>query len=274
MAKIFYTLEEAAQRLGKAESEVRAMSESGQLQEFRDRDRLMFKVEQVDLLAGGEADDSISLADDLEPISLASSGSSMGMMDESDGTGVSIFDADQIEDADPSAQTVISDTASMVPDLGAIDPAASGSGLMDLTREADDTSLGEDLLQDVYGETGLEDSAAGVAPGADLFESTGAQSDVATQAPAMVMAVAETIEGGASGFAGGAALGMIIVASMGLGVLIMALVGVATGATADQATGGLLTTITDTLEPMAMGGALLGLIVVLGIVGWVIGKKN
>lgn len=73
MAKMFYSLEEAAAKLGKSEAEVKQMAASGQLQEFRDRDRLVFKREQVDLLAGG--DDAIPLADELEPISLTSSGS-------------------------------------------------------------------------------------------------------------------------------------------------------------------------------------------------------
>ena len=58
MAKMFYTLEEVSQKLGRTEDEVKEMARSGQLQEFRDRDRLMFKVEQIDLLAGGEEDDS------------------------------------------------------------------------------------------------------------------------------------------------------------------------------------------------------------------------
>jgi hypothetical protein len=53
MAKMFYSLEEAAQRLGKSAAEVQQMATSGQLQEFKDRDKLMFKREQVDLLAGG-----------------------------------------------------------------------------------------------------------------------------------------------------------------------------------------------------------------------------
>ena len=39
MAKLFYTLDEASSKLGKSESEVKAMVSNGQLQEFRDRDR-------------------------------------------------------------------------------------------------------------------------------------------------------------------------------------------------------------------------------------------
>ena len=53
MEKMFYTLEEAAAKLGKTVEQVREMAKSGQLQEFRDRDKLMFKREQIDLLGGG-----------------------------------------------------------------------------------------------------------------------------------------------------------------------------------------------------------------------------
>ena len=49
MAKMFYTLEEVCEKLGKSEEEVKNMASSGQLQEFRDRDKLMFKVDQIDL---------------------------------------------------------------------------------------------------------------------------------------------------------------------------------------------------------------------------------
>ena len=54
MAKMFYSLEEVAQRLGVEEQAVRDMASEGKLQQFRDRDKLMFKREQVDAL-GGEA---------------------------------------------------------------------------------------------------------------------------------------------------------------------------------------------------------------------------
>ena len=64
MGKMFYTLEEAAAKLNKSEDEVREMASSGQIQEFRDRDKLMFKVEQIDLLAGDDASDDIGLAID------------------------------------------------------------------------------------------------------------------------------------------------------------------------------------------------------------------
>ena len=51
VAKLFYTLEEAVEKLGMTEDQVKELVASGKLGEYRDRDRLMFKVDQVDLLA-------------------------------------------------------------------------------------------------------------------------------------------------------------------------------------------------------------------------------
>ena len=176
MDKMFYSIEEAAAKLGKSVDAVRDMAAKGQLQEFRDRDRLMFKREQVDLLSGGHEDAEIKLAGDsgeLEPISLASSGSAPGLAESKESTGISIFEAEGTEEADPSAVTSVTQSPGQLVDPG--DKSASGSGgLLDLTREADDTSLGADLLGDVYGnDTIAQQTAAEPAvtePGA-LFES-------------------------------------------------------------------------------------------------------
>ena len=52
MDKMFYTLQEVCEKLGKTEDEVREMVSSGQLQEFRDKEELVFRVEQINLLTG------------------------------------------------------------------------------------------------------------------------------------------------------------------------------------------------------------------------------
>ena len=59
--------------------------------------------------------------------------------------GISIFDEEdlEIESADPLAKTQI---APSLEDQIAIDGVGSGSGLLDLTRESDDTSLGAEVL--------------------------------------------------------------------------------------------------------------------------------
>ena len=70
MAKMFYTLDEVCSKLGKTQSEVEAMMGSGQIQEFRDGDKLVFKVEQINLLAEPDADDGEELELDLNDSAL------------------------------------------------------------------------------------------------------------------------------------------------------------------------------------------------------------
>lgn len=217
MAKLFYTLEEAAQRLSKSESEVKRLVESGQLQEFRDRDRLMFKVEQVDLLASGGEDDMIPLADSggFEDITLASdSGSGIDLESPKEQSGISIFEADELEQADASAQTRITETATTE---FAVDSGGSGSGLLDMTREADDTSLGADLLGDVYG--GGEEGGRGA-----LFESTGAEAET-TAAPVPMMLAAEPYDHMSSCVFGGMALGVVAMIGFMLFLVVAGLIG-------------------------------------------------
>ena len=71
MAKLFYTLEETCTRLNKSEDDVRSMAQSGQLEEMRDGDSIMFKRQQVDLLAGDDGGGELDLD--------ISGGSSLGL---------------------------------------------------------------------------------------------------------------------------------------------------------------------------------------------------
>ncbi|MEL7473140.1 MAG: helix-turn-helix domain-containing protein [Planctomycetota bacterium] len=365
MAKLFYSLEEAAQRLGKSEDEVKEMASSGQLQEFRDRDRLVFKREQVDLLAGGgDADmgDGVSLADTgADPLAgssiglaesgvagfdLSGSGSFGSMSDPAGGssgtdmggapapapptpeesripladsgagdmdlsasgtgsgldlggesgagglglgassglsgidlggssagdgasTGISIFDADETEDADPAAQTQISDDLGYVPEF-AQDAGASGSGLLDLTREADDTSLGADLLEDLYGgsETMGEDEAANVGEESALFESTGAESDVsavgaAAGVAAGALAYVEEVDGVWSGLSGGLAIGATLTLAFTMAIAILSMIG-------DRA--GLVATVGSNMWMYI--GICAGVTLLAAGVGFVLGRKG
>ena len=95
------------------------------------------------LLEPMEGDDSgikLGTAADSDAISLDDTTAEESEEDEKEGTvvtsiGVSVFDDDEVEqEADPLAQTVISDASGA---LG-IDGVGSGSGLLDLTRESDD----------------------------------------------------------------------------------------------------------------------------------------
>lgn len=232
MAKMFYTLEEAAGKLKLSPDKVKEMASSGQLQEFRDRDKLVFKREQVDLLAGGD-DDTIKLADSgeialISDDSKASSGSGPapggGGETTKERSGISIFDADEVEEVDPMAQTQVA--PSQFGEAG-----GSGSGLLDLTKEADDTSLGGNLLDDVYANKDGSGSGAPAAGGADgaLFEPAGVASDVGGSGSGggLALVAAEPYDATWSGISGGLAFGMVVVCGLMLAVAMMAMNGAA-----------------------------------------------
>lgn len=66
--------------------------------------------------------------------------------------GIGVFDEDELElDSDPMAKThVSSGPAAAADQMSLKEGSGSGSGLLDLTREADDTSLGAELLDEIY----------------------------------------------------------------------------------------------------------------------------
>ncbi len=192
MAKMFYTAKEAAGRLGKTEEQLKNLVREGKLREFRDAGTVNYKVGDVDALVGSVAADagtgdmpSASASGDivLEPVEdssveLAPSGSDIVRLEESDvgGTasgvtatgkakgdtvvpsvGVNVFDDDELdEQVDPLAQTAVTDVAGL-----GLEGVGSGSGILELTRESDDTSLGRDLLDEIYtGEEKEQEEAA------------------------------------------------------------------------------------------------------------------
>jgi hypothetical protein len=268
MAKMFYTLQEVAQKLGRSEDEVREMARSGQIQEFRDRDKLMFKVEQIDLLAGGEEDTgevTLELEDTSGGSGLELSGSGIPLSDSREGTGVSVFDTDhgsvaEVGDED-AEQTHVGEPFEEELSLEAV---GSGSGLLDLTRESDDTSLGAELLEEVYsGDDNIEIPANA----SGLFEASG--SDTSTEEAhaaagiAAMPVVIEAYDGSGSGLGVGLLLGCLVALVC---LAIIAFVGVS-GATPQLAM-----TMADNIwiwvGAFALGSA------VLGLVGWFIGKSS
>ena len=236
MAKMFYSAEEAAQKLGISEEAVQDMASSGQIQQFRDREKLMFKREQIDMLAaestsddedlifeessgesgGGfgsamdhlvEDDDStIPLADpssdtlmpidpptqdvnaaspppppptssDDQTIELKEPSLTADQRKKEVGSGVydSLTESDTAHGGVSPDQTQITDSPPLDGDDGLLlENIGSGSGLLDLTREIDDTSLGAELLDEIY-PIG-QDSGAGLdasGSGSDLSHGSG-----------------------------------------------------------------------------------------------------
>ncbi len=317
MAKMFYTLEEAAERLGKNADAVREMAKSGQIQEFRDRDKLVFKVDQIDLLAHGEDDaphddadmsSMIPLADDdggsfgdvafesggdlmsleesspgslagkgesaasaasdefsLADSSLKSRGGSASALnvdpiegDTKERTGVSIFDADELDVADPSALTQMSDEGGFG-DMP-LDSLGSGSGLLDLTRESDDTSLGAEFLDELAGaDEGTVDRDA---PGGGLFDTGGEVASADAGAPVFALA-AEPIDAAGSGLTAGLAIGAVLVLMLGLTTAILSLM--------DVRGNPLVAMLADNF--LVIFASLAGAAVVLGVLGFVLGKR-
>ena len=73
-------------------------------------------------------------------------GSMTGMSNTGTGRGgINVFGEDSVEHADPLAQTAIAPQQDQV----SLESVGSGSGLLDLTRESDDTSLGAELLDEI-----------------------------------------------------------------------------------------------------------------------------
>lgn len=290
MAKMFYSLEEAAQRLGKSENDVRAMAQRGEITEFRDGDRLIFKVDQIDLLAGEEGDSDMS---SMIPLADSGSGMALGLSDTGGGTGVgltfdnksdakersgiSVFDADELDNADPSAQTQVSDSGGVNIDNVSLESFGSGSGLMELTRESDDTSLGaEGLLDDIYQPS--EASAAGRSAGGTgaprmgdtgLFEGSAGTTELvgsgvgAGEGAALATALPEMYDGKGSGLAGGLMIGAIAAMGLGLFAVLMGMMGNSPAFFSQLFDGNIL----------IWTGALAGLTLLLGGLGWVIGAK-
>jgi hypothetical protein len=80
--------------------------------------------------------------------------------------GVNVFDDDELDEhVDPLAQTAVTDLAGL-----GMEGTGSGSGILDLTRESDDTSLGRELLEEIY--TGDDDSDAAARSDIQVGEGT------------------------------------------------------------------------------------------------------
>ncbi len=78
--------------------------------------------------------------------------------------GINVFDDDELDEhVDPLAQTAVTDVAGL-----ALDGIGSGSGILDLTRESDDTSLGAELLEEIYtGDETIEETGGTMEMGDD-----------------------------------------------------------------------------------------------------------
>jgi hypothetical protein len=310
MAKMFYTLTETAEKLGVKEADVKQLATTGKLQQFRDRDKLMFKRDQVDSLAAARKDDSSAgeLGISSGAIPLDDTGLSTGeiplgaksgdqidlAMDDADlpgakkggkknksedsrmATGISVFDAGEIEEADPHTQTIVKPVDDE--EELALESVGSGSGLLDLTQESDDTSLGAELLDEIY--PGGEGSDAKVqSPGGSsgAFEpagiggsgSSGLEYVAGGGGTVVVEAVEEEDPAG-----NGLAIGMLVVALAAIVVGLMVAMSTAGGEPLAltqklAGPGG-----ADDKTPLTYMGIGIAAALVLGVIGFFVGKSK
>jgi hypothetical protein len=261
MAKMFYSLDETTAKLNVAPEKLKELVDQGKLREFRDGAKVMYKVDQVDTLlrdlSGGTGtgsgvlnlsssagDSGIALAGDSSAGTKAplaggtkapAAGTGTGMkpppIKASPASGpMRVFDEREVKPIDASAQTQITSPVYDAISPSGLDSVGSGSGLLDLTRESDNTSLGAELLDEIYpgegskaGQTGIGSASSGVFDHAAQTSSGAAA--VATGAEPtgpMVSSYSPVVEAPdpTAGIFGGFALAAIL--AMGLTILISA----------------------------------------------------
>lgn len=282
-SKSFYTLDEAAKRLGKTASEINAMADKGLLQRVNHEGQIKFRVEQVEVLASD--DDAIDLNDDMGPIGLADSGSAApipaapapkkgGIAPPSDddsvlglaGTG-SAAGMGGLGDlgglGDSGERTGVSALSGRGKggdnvEIG-LETVGSGSGLLDLTRDSDETALGAELMDQVYS----NDAGGSQAGQSGIFAAAAMETTESAAPIATGMIAAEAYDGAWSG----AGLGMMIaaVAALVVAALIIVTAGMGSGsAVATNFSGNLI----------MWAGSLAGIVAVFGLLGFFIGRAT
>jgi excisionase family DNA binding protein len=221
MAGMFYSIKEASEKLGKSEDEVRDLVKRGRLREFRDGSNLLFKVDEVHALLSDTSSmgmekpkeapaeekpkekaeaEEILLAPDIpakssEEIALSDADTQIvedgiKVLGETDSdTASALKEGDEtfkgLEETAAGSPGKESSLEEIEKDVS-LDTFGSGSGLLDLSLQADDTSLGG-ILDEIYtpGQEakGAAPAASGTAPPATA---EGSALEVAAEADQMI----------------------------------------------------------------------------------------
>ena len=277
MAKSFYTLEETAAKLRKTAAEVNAIVDTGRLQRVMHEGQPKFRVEQVDLLANVMGDGGAPRLDDSQgPIGLADSsgGSAIGAPPPVPGrrgsnedsvlgladTSVGGRPPSLIDSAERTGVSALGNRGGGDAVEIGLETVGSGSGLLDLTRESEETALGAELIDQVYSSEG-GDAGAGAS---GLFDAVNATPGYgAPPVPSTGMMVAEAYDGAWSA----ATIGLMIAAAIGLIVMLLIAFSMAFGAGS-----GIAASFAGNL--VAWAGSLAGLAAVFGLVGFFVGKAS
>jgi hypothetical protein len=192
-------------------------------------------------------------------------GSMTGMSNTATGRGgINVFGEDSVEHADPLAQTAISPQSDQVN----LDSVGSGSGLLDLTRESDDTSLGAELLDEIS--PGAAKAPRRGAPSGDSGGGSGMVAGLATPARGVTAPPVYIEAADPMGSAlGAAALGAAIFCFVGFLSLFAGISNSRPGLM-DQIAGP--TSSTRSIGILAGIGAVLAII--FFVIGLVMGKKR
>lgn len=287
--KSFYTLEETAKRLGWDVAKVNQTADSGKLTRVQHEGQAKFRVEEVEILAmkgdSGGSGAGFGLLDDSAAgagtIGLADSGP--GMSSPSSKSGLSSKPSSLLDDSvlgladstpkgtksmgggiDLNDQTGISALSGRGKgddgvEIG-LETVGSGSGLLDLTRESEETALGAELIEQVY--SGEGESAPGRS---GLFDAVTSDPTLGSSAPigSTGMVAAEAYDGAWSG--------------VGTGVLVAAFAGiVVSGLIAVSAAMGAGSAVANAFSGniLAWAGSLAGITAVFGLVGFFVGKAS
>ena len=217
MAGMFFSIQEVAAKLGKSEDEVRQIVKSGRLREFRDGPNLLFKVDEVNALLSDtsftgvkptppaekpaapkseEAEaEEILLAPDTpakdEELQLTDADTQIveeGIKVLGDTDSLSKEGSEETFKGSGSGSGTPGKEASLeeIEKDVSLDTFGSGSGLLDLSLQTDDTSLGG-ILDEIYtpGAAGEGKAPAAAEPAAAPESAEGSAMEIAAEADQM-----------------------------------------------------------------------------------------
>jgi hypothetical protein len=270
MGKMYYSEEETAAKLGVEPDQLQQYVDEGKLHAYQDGANKMYKAAEVDEMAGGgdevdlaPAEDAVTLSDEPEEQPSARKEDTVISTE-----GISIFDDEdlEIEAADPMAKTQVSQS---LEDQIALEGVGSGSGLLDLTRESDDTSLGAEVLEHIDMEgvpTALSQETPPppdiLTPEAEMPETAGAPVAAGAGQQVVVEQVAVTeAPDASSGAFGGLALG---------GAAMMILMGFVMSATFFGIQTDFLQALKKNMTIILVAGALVSILA--AVLGFFLGK--
>jgi len=249
----YYSQDEAMKKLALKQPDLQNLVREGKLREFRVEGKPRYKTGEIDALAAelnpmsagglsdeGSSDTGSESAIELLPADASDGGTDVVSLEETGDqlppadlpkkkkedsrvkpAGVNVFDDEDLAgmDADPMAKTQI---APSVSEEMAVE-SGGGSGLLDMTRESDDTSLGAELLDEIY--SGDETQPAKVPPEVAQAEGFEQAPEPAMPAQRVVVQVEDPLVGMFTGMLVASAILLMFAGFVGAGLVAKTLPG-------------------------------------------------